>query len=148
VSQQSWTISASCAEMDPRDFTYVRKDEPGYIPVKGKNTQGKWVELGEKRANHERLLEAASKVCTTCPVFQECLDSATPADRFWTTRGGLTPLATVRPLVKQPTVSNDKYFEWECKEHGRRYVGKRKRGMTKGRIYCVACADGSGKIDA
>jgi len=75
----TWVRAAACALEDPEYFEY----EPGRDE-----------EVEDALARYE----LAKEICLGCPVLTECHDAASQADRTWTTRGGLMPLALRRRL--------------------------------------------------
>lgn len=79
VIRPDWMHDAACIGEDPEYFEY----EPG---------------RDEEVTDALARYELAKEVCSACPVTRECNKTADSADRLWTTRGGLMPLALRRRL--------------------------------------------------
>lgn len=136
MTSTSWQASASCADLDPKYFEFTQKGDPGF--TKEKNLARKGEAMGVVRSNEIRL-KKGQKVCDHCPVRGQCLDTATPVDKFWTIRGGLLPVALVRPLANAPTETLNDYIQYTCPNgHGTGHISKR---LHKGVMedYCLLC---------
>lgn len=90
------------------------------------------------KAYDREKFDKAIAICRTCPVQQECGDTAQPEDWQWTVRAGKMPAAfntrgRGRPSINPAPISDDM-----C---GRGHTG-RMRITAKGR-RCYACEDES-----
>lgn len=137
-----WQDDAACHGRES-EFTFIELDDPAWRPGTKLNKQGKKVEVvGEKQVNRIRM-EKAVVTCADCPVRQQCLDEASPAEKFWSIRGGRLPDVLVKTKNKAPVEYLGGFFEWECKNgHGRVYLAYRNKGggQEGRRPYCLECA--------
>lgn len=137
-----WQDDAACGGVDPEEFVYQQKDDPNYKPMSYLTQWGKKKPAGERDANRMRL-EKSALLCADCPVKQQCLDSANPSELFWSVRGGLLPGVLEKRIKQGPASDVKDYFPWECKLHGRTFMGLRYggRGRVEGKKYpyCTEC---------
>jgi hypothetical protein len=99
-----------------------------------------WFELAESRrldlqVEHERIAKGL-KVCTSCPVRQECKSNSSDLDRHWTTRGGQPPEGLF-PDSKRPDAIPAKPLKGLVK-----IARKPKEKCKRGHIDWVLRADG------
>ena len=66
-----WGQQANCIDEDPLLFEH--SDD---------------LSIEESQAN----FDTATEICIECPVFFQCGESATDADRYWTVRAGMPPV--------------------------------------------------------
>lgn len=102
-----WQEEAACGSLDPKYFEFQDRDNPSYRPEKGRYNGGKVRVLEVRPSNRVRLTKGQA-VCLTCPVAQQCIETADQADVFYTVRGGYLPIVLDYPGPK-PKVS---LFEW------------------------------------
>lgn len=135
-----WQDDAACSSKPPEDFEYLRTDEPGYKPLTYISKWGKKKTADERRSNQAKL-EASAKVCSSCPVAEQCLAASSPADLFWTVRAGQLPKVLAVPMKKAPAAPSSEYIEWLCRIHGRTHYAERwDKSLGRKRPYCRECA--------
>lgn len=53
---------------------------------------------GDEGSSLEDIIQVINNVCAICPVKQDCLDSASYADKWHTVRGGLMPACSTSEI--------------------------------------------------
>ena len=131
-------------------------DDSGWIPLErvtafvGRNESGKTALLKALHKFNQERIEAAQRICASCPVKRQCLENATTSDLHWSVRGGLVPKRHELRGGKKAAPSFDPtpwLPAWECKEHGSMSIRYRDADKSSGagkgnrRPYCGECND-------
>lgn len=94
----NWEEQAQCKGMSPNLFTIAHLGDVEVAFIGDLDTD-KYNKL--KRYNRKKMARAIEH-CRGCPVWAECLDSATEEDRKFTVRGGFEPEG-FEPLAPKPS---------------------------------------------
>lgn len=132
-----WTTKAACKGSPTNWFVASRVGEPEVRHLKHH----------QMKTYNFKKFDRAKKVCQGCPVRDQCFSDSSPADRFWSVRGGEYPTCyrTGRFDGSKggvPSFPSADYAEYRCtKGHlGDEYIGYKlnaKSGnLTK---YCLKC---------
>jgi Transcription factor WhiB len=114
-NNEHWTARASCSSLDPKYFEYFERakiKDNSYKKSVVQEGRLKAVPMSTREVNMH-LLTQGQKVCHSCPVRQECLEAASPSERYWTVRGGLLPgiLFVSMKNYKGPKLSIVEYLD-------------------------------------
>lgn len=139
-----WTADASCVGIPIERFTVSKMGDPEVSHLNSTQTV---------RAYNLKKIDEAVKICNSCPVWMECIESSNSSDLFWTVRGGLTPAyyetSGKSGPKRAPNAETQDYLEYRCKSG--RHVGDLYRGTKEswrkdGSVveYCIECDHESG----
>lgn len=134
-----WQAKAACWSMPIEDLTMNQVHDEEVAHLAGDN--GIVDTMAVRRWNEEKV-EKALAACKGCPVLDSCLSSATPADLYWTVRGGEKPKMLTRrgptgAKVHFPDSDAGEYLEFRCK---RNHQGDHlKFTYPNGKRACSAC---------
>lgn len=92
-----------------------------------------------KDSTSKPALEAGLQACNSCIVKKECLETASPSDRYWTTRGGILPgVLNSRTIPSAEGVEIDKPFpERPCGRGHTDWAWNKSRSAW----YCRECSN-------
>lgn len=78
---EDWQDKANCRDKPLDLFEYTEQDSPLAAGMSFK----------QRLAFNQSNFEGAEEVCIECTVFFDCINAATPDEKFWTVRGGEAP---------------------------------------------------------
>lgn len=135
-----WQDDAACGGIDTETFMVNRLGDPEVSHIKSTQVL---------RQHNSDKIERAKALCSDCPVVQQCLDSASSADRHWSVRGGETPGALSTGKLRMshgdiPNADTNEYIEYRCRRGrhlGSSYRGEKRDSKTGNIVtYCLGCA--------